>query len=61
MSFIHSLDLYSSLINSYRNAQGLADVITQSRAFMSSTAKAKTAKLSMYSCTQFIKPFLIQI
>jgi len=31
-----------------RNAQGLADVITQSRAFMSSTAKAKTAKLSEY-------------
>lgn len=31
---------------SFRNAQGLADVITQSRAFMSSTAKAKTAKLS---------------
>lgn len=29
-----------------RNAQGLAEVITQSRAFMSSTAKAKTAKLS---------------
>ncbi|KAF8160157.1 PCI domain-containing protein [Pholiota molesta] len=28
-----------------KNAQGLADVITQSRAFMSSTAKAKTAKL----------------
>jgi hypothetical protein len=29
-----------------RNPQGLADVITLSRAFMSSTAKAKTAKLS---------------
>ena len=28
-----------------RNAQGLAEVITLSRAFMSSTAKAKTAKL----------------
>ena len=29
-----------------RNAKGLAEVITLSRAFMSSTAKAKTAKLS---------------
>ena len=29
-----------------RNANGLAEVITMSRAFMSSTAKAKTAKLS---------------
>ncbi|KAF9476159.1 PCI-domain-containing protein [Pholiota conissans] len=28
-----------------KNARGLADVITQSRSFMSSTAKAKTAKL----------------
>ncbi|KAF8967234.1 PCI domain-containing protein [Flammula alnicola] len=33
------------LYRDQRNAQGLADVITQSRAFMSSTAKAKTAKL----------------
>lgn len=30
-----------------RNGKGLAEVITLSRAFMSSTAKAKTAKLSM--------------
>jgi 26S proteasome regulatory subunit N6 len=29
-----------------RNAQGLSEVITQSRAFVLSTAKAKTAKLS---------------
>lgn len=34
----------------YRNAKGLAEVITLSRSFMSSTAKAKTAKLSE-SCT----------
>ncbi|KAF8964888.1 hypothetical protein BDZ97DRAFT_2074971 [Flammula alnicola] len=33
------------LYRDQKNAQGLADVITQSRAFMSSTAKAKTAKL----------------
>jgi 26S proteasome regulatory subunit N6 len=32
-----------------RNAKGLAEVITLSRSFMSSTAKAKTAKLSMCS------------
>lgn len=31
------------------NAQGVADVINKSRAFMSSTAKAKTAKLSKHS------------
>ena len=40
-----------------RNAQGLADVITQSRAFMSSTAKAKTAKLSEY-CVIFVFVFI---
>ena len=34
------------LTQSVRNASGLAEVITMSRAFMSSTAKAKTAKLS---------------
>jgi len=34
------------LTHSDRNASGLAEVITMSRAFMSSTAKAKTAKLS---------------
>jgi 26S proteasome regulatory subunit N6 len=34
------------LTRSDRNANGLAEVITMSRAFMSSTAKAKTAKLS---------------
>ncbi|KDR68658.1 hypothetical protein GALMADRAFT_256431 [Galerina marginata CBS 339.88] len=33
------------LYRDQKNAQGLADIITQSRAFMSSTAKAKTAKL----------------
>ncbi|KAG6876112.1 hypothetical protein C0992_000923 [Termitomyces sp. T32_za158] len=33
------------LYRDQKNAQGLADVITSSRAFMSSTAKAKTAKL----------------
>ncbi|KAG5642572.1 hypothetical protein DXG03_002559 [Asterophora parasitica] len=33
------------LYRDQRNAQGLAEVITLSRAFMSSTAKAKTAKL----------------
>ena len=32
-----------------RNADGLAEVITMSRAFMFSTAKAKTAKLSKSS------------
>ena len=31
---------------SSRNAQGLAEVVTLSRSFLSSTAKAKTAKLS---------------
>ena len=31
-----------------RNAKGLAEVITLSRSFMSSTAKAKTAKLSKF-------------
>jgi hypothetical protein len=31
---------------SFRNAQGLAEVVTLSRSFLSSTAKAKTAKLS---------------
>jgi len=41
-----------------RNAQGLADVITQSRAFMSSTAKAKTAKLSEY-CVIFVFFFVL--
>ncbi|KAF8875056.1 PCI domain-containing protein [Infundibulicybe gibba] len=33
------------LYRDQKNAQGLAEVITSSRAFMSSTAKAKTAKL----------------
>jgi 26S proteasome regulatory subunit N6 len=36
--------LFTSLIP--RNAQGLAEVITLSRSFMSLTAKAKTAKMS---------------
>ena len=35
------------LTYSDRDANGLAEVITMSRAFMSSTAKAKTAKLSV--------------
>ena len=60
MSFIRSLGIYSPN-QSHRNAQGLADVITQSRAFMSSTAKAKTAKLSVYIHIQYINLFLIQI
>jgi hypothetical protein len=30
----------------FRNAEGLAEVVTLSRSFLSSTAKAKTAKLS---------------
>ncbi|KNZ78228.1 putative 26S proteasome regulatory subunit rpn6 [Termitomyces sp. J132] len=33
------------LYRDQKNAQGLAEIITSSRAFMSSTAKAKTAKL----------------
>lgn len=36
----------TDLIPFDRNAKGLSDVINMSRAFMSSTAKAKTAKLS---------------
>ena len=36
------------LTYSDRDANGLAEVITMSRAFMSSTAKAKTAKLSVF-------------
>ena len=38
---------YNSMgpIDRHRNAQGLAEVITLSLAFMSSTAKGKTAKL----------------
>jgi hypothetical protein len=39
----------------YRNAKSLAEVITLSRAFMSSTAKAKTAKLSVYSNVDYIQ------
>ncbi|KAI6139051.1 proteasome regulatory particle subunit [Pisolithus tinctorius] len=35
----------AELYRDQRNAQGLAEVITLSRSFMSSTAKAKTAKL----------------
>lgn len=35
-----------------RNAAGVAEVITLSRSFMSSTAKAKTAKLSRYMISQ---------
>ena len=31
----------------FSNAKGVAEVITLSRSFVSSTAKAKTAKLSM--------------
>jgi hypothetical protein len=38
--------LISTLNDTYRNAKGVAEVITLSRSFMSSTAKAKTAKLS---------------
>ncbi|KAF8758740.1 PCI protein [Rhizoctonia solani] len=39
------------------NAQGLAELVTTSRAFMSSTAKAKTAKLSKFipSLPEFIE------
>ncbi|KAF4612765.1 hypothetical protein D9613_011899 [Agrocybe pediades] len=33
------------LYRDHKNAKGLSEIITQSRAFMSSTAKAKTAKL----------------
>jgi 26S proteasome regulatory subunit N6 len=35
------------LYRDQKNAAGVAEVITLSRSFMSSTAKAKTAKLSM--------------
>ena len=34
------------ILISSRNAEGLAEVVTLSRSFLSSTAKAKTAKLS---------------
>ena len=34
------------IFSCFRNAQGLAEVVTLSRSFLSSTAKAKTAKLS---------------
>jgi hypothetical protein len=36
------------LIEGKRNPQGVAEVITLSRTFVSSTAKAKTAKLSAF-------------
>jgi 26S proteasome regulatory subunit N6 len=37
---------FSLILCLFRNAQGLAEVVTLSRSFLSSTAKAKTAKLS---------------
>lgn len=41
----------------FRNAQALADIITMSRGFMTSTAKAKTAKLS--TCHTTLINFLL--
>ncbi|KAI5997671.1 proteasome regulatory particle subunit [Pisolithus orientalis] len=43
----------AELYRDQRNAQGLAEVITLSRSFMSSTAKAKTAKLSLCQCSGY--------
>ena len=45
---------YVTHVDECSNAQGVADVINQSRSFMSSTAKAKTAKLSVYLQTFFL-------
>jgi hypothetical protein len=42
------------LFRDQKNAQGVAEVITLSRSFMSSTAKAKTAKLSMHQLTSLL-------
>jgi 26S proteasome regulatory subunit N6 len=45
--YVHILlDCTYSDPKSLRNAKGVAEIITLSRSFMSSTAKAKTAKLS---------------
>jgi hypothetical protein len=45
--YVHILlDCIYSDPKSLRNAKGVAEIITLSRSFMSSTAKAKTAKLS---------------
>ena len=43
----------------YRDSQGLAQVILLSRSFMSSTAKAKTAKLSTCSLSKTSSFFII--
>jgi 26S proteasome regulatory subunit N6 len=45
-----------SLALLFSNAEGVADVINKSRAFMSSTAKAKTAKLSTCHPTMTTDP-----
>lgn len=37
---------YTELVTYFRNADALAELVTQSRSFMSNIAKAKTAKLS---------------
>lgn len=51
------LDFGSSLVKiESRNASSLAGVITLSRSFMSSTAKAKTAKLSTHICYLSLSP-----
>ena len=55
MCIYHSQVACGRLTYLGRNATGLAEVITMSRAFMSSTAKAKTAKLSkqpLYSVSE---------
>jgi 26S proteasome regulatory subunit N6 len=44
-----------------RNAKGLAEVITLSRSFMSSTAKAKTAKLSKLYTVSCWRDSMIQL
>ncbi|CAL1705825.1 unnamed protein product [Somion occarium] len=41
----NALVKFAELYRDQKNAQGVAEVINMSRSFMSSTAKAKTAKL----------------
>ena len=43
----------------FRDAQGLAEVVTLSRSFLSSTAKAKTAKLS--AAFFFVSPKFLEM
>lgn len=47
-----------NLCTLYRNAKGVSEVITLSRSFVSSTAKAKTAKLSTSTSCNYLIPAL---